>query len=753
MAMVESGDAYTKVNMKEDNEVISPEIPLVNNGPKRFTLANLRVNVDRIALPSAKRVADTSVSNVTPSKRRKTSKSADNSPTELNAFVVQTPKKDGPELDGGYQPEVLSPETEGIADSVKSRRRRSSKPAVSPVTPKVAKPPPRRAVSEMKNPLLRRSRRNSVILTEDFTQVETATGSGRKVMFRWGVKKNLKSKDISNILDSDDDVQVENEGTASKVEAIKGITKIAGGGDTPIRRSRRLSETSEQKPTPTLRTRRASSSTVTPKKERSVPTRSVSEIKSSRRPRMSYAETSDDDFLPQKPAKKGAENSVKKAKQVKKSTTGAKKAVKKGLESESESSDSSSEEEAPKRGRSKSAPTTPRANKRVFKPGVAPRAAPVPTDLQPIAAAQQRLHVSAVPDSLPCREEQFAEILGFVESRLKEDTGGCMYISGVPGTGKTATVKEVMRYLRDDGMNDLPEFDFHEINGMRLTSPEQAYTEMWRLLTGQKATPEHAMQLLDRRFSTPAPRRQPTVFLVDELDMLWNRKQSVLYNMFSWPSRQEGKLIILAIANTMDLPERVFVNRVMSRVGLTRQIFQPYTHQQLQQIVASRLEGLEVFRADAIQLVARKVASLSGDARRALDICRRATELAESEGATQIGLQHMTQAHQEMFTSPKILAIRSCTKYEQMLLKVMVAEFHRTGVEETSVGAVFREHQICLRTEGLEIISMVGTVAMIARLSALRLVLAEHFKLGLMTKLRLNVATDDIEFALKKIEE
>ena len=131
--------------------------------------------------------------------------------------------------------------------------------------------------------------------------------------------------------------------------------------------------------------------------------------------------------------------------------------------------------------------------------------------------------------------------------------------------------------------------------------------------------------------------RQPTVFLVDELDMLWNRKQSVLYNMFSWPSRQEGKLIILAIANTMDLPERVFVNRVMSRVGLTRQIFQPYTHQQLQQIVASRLEGLEVFRADAIQLVARKVASLSGDARRALDICRRATEMAESEGATQIG--------------------------------------------------------------------------------------------------------------------
>merc|ERR1719495_454100 len=150
-------------------------------------------------------------------------------------------------------------------------------------------------------------------------------------------------------------------------------------------------------------------------------------------------------------------------------------------------------------------------------------------------------------------------------------------------------------------------------------------------------------------------KRATSIFLVDELDMLCNRKQSVLYNIFDWPSKPQGKLIVIAIANTMDLPERVMINRVSSRLGLTRQVFQPYTHTQLQTIVASRLEGLTIFHADAIQLVARKVASLSGDARRALDICRRATEMAESEGATQIGLQHMTRAHQEMFTSPKIL--------------------------------------------------------------------------------------------------
>ena len=40
---------------------------------------------------------------------------------------------------------------------------------------------------------------------------------------------------------------------------------------------------------------------------------------------------------------------------------------------------------------------------------------------------------------------------------------------------------------------------------------------------------------------------------------------------------------------------------------------------------------MTVFEKDAIQLVARKVASLSGDARRALDICRRAAELAQRD--------------------------------------------------------------------------------------------------------------------------
>lgn len=118
---------------------------------------------------------------------------------------------------------------------------------------------------------------------------------------------------------------------------------------------------------------------------------------------------------------------------------------------------------------------------------------------------------------------------------------------------------------------------------------------------------------------------------MDELDLLVNRKQSVIYNFFNWPNRPNSNLIVIAIANTMDLPERTLSNKISSRLGLTRINFQPYTYQQLGDIIRSRLEGLKLFDNQAIEFCARKVGAVSGDARRALDICRRAAEIAELE--------------------------------------------------------------------------------------------------------------------------
>lgn len=247
----------------------------------------------------------------------------------------------------------------------------------------------------------------------------------------------------------------------------------------------------------------------------------------------------------------------------------------------------------------------------------------------------------------------------------------CRYISGVPGTGKTATVRETIRLLKEyQSEGELPSFTYLELNAMKLTEPHQLWVQVWKGLTGQKVTADHASSLLQTRFSKSGTKRDSTVLLVDELDLLWTRKQDVMYNLFDWPAREGSKLIIVAIANTMDLPERIMMNRVSSRLGLTRMTFQPYTFQQLKMIVLTRLNGIDGFDHDGVELISRKVAALSGDARRALDICRRAAEIAETSNLPPtpskspikmkmlVGITHVQKALDEMFSSPKISAIR-----------------------------------------------------------------------------------------------
>ena len=94
-------------------------------------------------------------------------------------------------------------------------------------------------------------------------------------------------------------------------------------------------------------------------------------------------------------------------------------------------------------------------------------------------------------------------------------------------------------------------------------------------------------------------------------------------------------------------------------VGSTRITFNPYSFNDLQQIIANRMIGLKVFEPDAIAFVARKVAAVTGDARRALDICRRATEIAEErkEREKLVGMMGVSSAVQELFSSPLIMAV------------------------------------------------------------------------------------------------
>lgn len=63
------------------------------------------------------------------------------------------------------------------------------------------------------------------------------------------------------------------------------------------------------------------------------------------------------------------------------------------------------------------------------------------------------------------------------------------------------------------------------------------------------------------------------------------------------------------IANTMDLPEKL-LPRISSRMGIQRLCFGPYNYQQLEEIISSRLKGINAFEKQAIEFASRKVSSM-----------------------------------------------------------------------------------------------------------------------------------------------
>jgi origin recognition complex subunit 1 len=101
----------------------------------------------------------------------------------------------------------------------------------------------------------------------------------------------------------------------------------------------------------------------------------------------------------------------------------------------------------------------------------------------------------------------------------------------------------------------------------------------------------------------------------------------------------------------------------------------------------------------------------------------------EREGRARVSQADVLSVHQAMFSSPKMLFIRrGCSRLEQSLLRALVAEFHKSGVEETTLRSAALRMREVLLTEGQELVSQHGLVALAARLSSQRLILAEDFR-------------------------
>jgi len=270
-------------------------------------------------------------------------------------------------------------------------------------------------------------------------------------------------------------------------------------------------------------------------------------------------------------------------------------------------------------------------------------------DVSHYQKARQALHTSS-PRELLCRESQVKSMSDWLDSHLVDGKPGSLYVSGAPGTGKTAT----LNYLLETKTKDYKSIF---INCMVLKSSVAIYREVAKALN-PKSTAKSERDAIKVIETAIVGSGEMILLVLDEVDQLDSKNQEVLYTVFEWPALSGSRLALVGIANALDLTDRILPRlQVRDVYKPTLLHYPPYTKQQIVEIINKRLQdasdgGPPVIAPRAVTFLAGKISSLTGDLRKALDVCRRALEVAEIDARKQTLLKPMTARGSPGLASP-----------------------------------------------------------------------------------------------------
>eukprot|EP00397_Hematodinium_sp_SG-2012_P003017 GEMP01003025.1.p1 GENE.GEMP01003025.1~~GEMP01003025.1.p1 ORF type:complete len:558 (+),score=60.52 GEMP01003025.1:57-1730(+) len=237
---------------------------------------------------------------------------------------------------------------------------------------------------------------------------------------------------------------------------------------------------------------------------------------------------------------------------------------------------------------------------------------------------------------LPGRQDHLIKVWNFLKDGHKTLKGKTAYCYGKPGTGKTLTAEYAakifcMKY----------KIPFASINCIQASLASNAetlrriYQSLHDKLPGniKKHTARRpARNILKSIAQVVQSLESPMVLILDEVDALDTNHsgQNLLSQVWSLPSN--GPLMIISIANTLDLwlrHKRKVTGEIM------RLNFLPYNHEECLEILTVRAKeanrDLSVFTPKALDILIRVVNNQEGDFRRILDICDQL-----SHGATKV---------------------------------------------------------------------------------------------------------------------
>ncbi|MFW9864871.1 MAG: Cdc6/Cdc18 family protein [Candidatus Thorarchaeota archaeon] len=266
------------------------------------------------------------------------------------------------------------------------------------------------------------------------------------------------------------------------------------------------------------------------------------------------------------------------------------------------------------------------------------------------------LESSYIPEVLPHRDVQIKDIAEKTACALLGDAPPTFLCYGQTGTGKTATIRYVSQKLAQQNSKIKPWWIY--INCNIVSTPYRILAHIYNTISRQEKIPptglpkdvifKRLLGLLDSKV------KNSICFLVlDEIDILVDKKggNEILYDLTRFNENlDQCRSSLIGISNKLKFRDNLDP-RILSSLGEEHIVFPSYDAGELRDILNERAkiafnEG--VLKEEVIPLCAAIAAKEHGDARKALQLLRKAGELAEQAQSKIVTLKYVEKAQEDL---------------------------------------------------------------------------------------------------------
>jgi cell division control protein 6 len=269
-------------------------------------------------------------------------------------------------------------------------------------------------------------------------------------------------------------------------------------------------------------------------------------------------------------------------------------------------------------------------------------------------------------DRIVGRDEQLDDIITYLRPALQGNRPPNMLLYGPSGTGKSLIINAVCEQVDELAAAQGNRFGVIRINCQTIKSHDRA---VYRLVENaateagvDPGVPESGIstdQKLSRFYELLSEHFGSVIIILDEVDLLVGRQRDpndepaysmLLYQLSraSQLGRIEGHVSVAALTNDPRFMENLD-GRTESSFNPQDVVFPDYDANQLQAILERRRDAYQegVLEEGIIPLSAAFAAQDHGDARKAIDLFRKAGEIADRRDEAAVREDHVRDAQQE----------------------------------------------------------------------------------------------------------